>query len=142
MTRPVAAGLLLLRFLRALLVSGLHTAALILRTRPGQVATDSGFVRLGFAPMSAQGAALLGALVTLTPGSTTLDIDMERRELLLHLLDARQADAVVAGLRHDFESLLVVLFGTGTGTGAGPGNGNDPGPGSGSSSGPGPGGVS
>lgn len=111
MSRPVAALLLLLRFLRALVVSGLHTAALILRTRRGRGPATPGFVRLGFAPMSAQGAALLGALVTLTPGSTTLDIDLERRELLLHLLDAAQADAVVAALRRDFEPLLLVLFG-------------------------------
>lgn len=111
MTKTGAALRLAARFGRALAVSGLHTAGIILRTRPGRIATTPGFVRLRFAPMSAQGAALLGCLVTLTPGSTTVDIDLESREMLLHLLDTSVADATLAGIRRDFEPLLVTLFG-------------------------------
>lgn len=111
MTKPLAAVLLALRFLRAIVGSGLQTARLILGTRPGRRAPPSGFVRMRFAPMSAQGAALLGCLVTLTPGSTTVDIDMESHELLLHLLDARTVEATLDHIRRDYEPLLVTLFG-------------------------------
>lgn len=111
-SRPVAAIVLLARFLRAVLVSGLQTVAVILRAgKPGGQAPPVALLRVRFAPMSEQGAALLGCMVSLTPGTTTIDIDMERRELLLHVLDASDTDALVAGIRRDFEPGLVALFG-------------------------------
>ncbi len=61
--------------------------------------------------MSPMGASLLGCMITLTPGTTTLDIDMENRIILMHVLDASDTDAIVHGIRHDFESGLVPLFG-------------------------------
>lgn len=110
--RPVAAIMLLARFLRAVLVSGLQTVAVILRAgKPGGQPPPVALLRVRFAPMSEQGAALLGCMVSLTPGTTTLDIDMERRELLLHVLDASDTGALVAGIRQDFEPGLVALFG-------------------------------
>ena len=112
MNKPVAALLLLLRFLRAVLVSGLQTVRVILASgRPGGTPPPVALLRVGFAPMSERGAALLGAMVSLTPGTTTIDVDMERHELLLHVLDASDPDALVAGIRRDFEPALVRLFG-------------------------------
>jgi multisubunit Na+/H+ antiporter MnhE subunit len=112
MNKPFAALLLLLRFLRAMVVSGVQTVAVILRASTGsRRAPPAAFVRVRYAPMSAQGAALLGCMVSLTPGTTTLDIDEDQRELLLHVLDASDTDALVAGIRRDFEPGLVTLFG-------------------------------
>lgn len=112
MARPWAALVLLLRFLRAMVVSGVQTVAVILRAGAGGGRPPpAAFVRVRYAPMSAQGAALLGCMVSLTPGTTTLDIDEERRELLLHVLDASDTDALVQGIRTEFEPSLVVLFG-------------------------------
>lgn len=108
--KALAATRLLLRFLQAVVVSGLQTARVIARGRDRPAA---GFVRLRFEPMTETGAALLGSLITLTPGTTTVDIDLERREMLLHLLDVESADAAVAGIRRDFERDVVTLFGTG-----------------------------
>jgi multisubunit Na+/H+ antiporter MnhE subunit len=48
--------------------------------------------------MSEAGASILGGMITLTPGTTTIDVDMERREMLLHVLDASRHDG--AGRRH------------------------------------------
>jgi multisubunit Na+/H+ antiporter MnhE subunit len=112
MSRPVAALLLLLRFLIAVVVSGAQTALVILRASAGRTGSPtSAFVRLRFAPMDARGAALLGGMITLTPGTTTVDIDLERREMLLHVLDASDLDGLLAAIRRDFERYLVVLFG-------------------------------
>lgn len=111
MTRGLAAIVLLARFLLAVVVAGGQTVWVILRASVGQP-PRAAFLRMGFAPMTEQGAALLGSLVTLTPGTTTIDVDMERRELLLHVLDARDPQAQVAAIRRDFERPLVVLFGT------------------------------
>jgi len=50
-------------------------------------------------------------LVTLTPGTTSLDIDTERHEILLHLLDSRQTKATLAAIERDFVRPLRALFG-------------------------------
>jgi multisubunit Na+/H+ antiporter MnhE subunit len=113
MTRLLAWAGLLLRFIRAVFVSGLQTVAVILKSAGPGGAPPVALVRVRFAPMNEQGAALLGSMVSLTPGTTTIDIDMERRELLLHVLDASDAEAMVAGIRRDFEPGLRTLFGPG-----------------------------
>lgn len=97
---------LLLRFVYQCVLSGISTARIVLqREQP-----NAGFVRMRFAPMSETGAAVLGAMVTLTPGSTVVDINLQKRELLLHLLDAGSADAAIASIRRDFERDIAQLF--------------------------------
>lgn len=103
---PVIIARLWLRFVGHCLWSGVVTARIILMgSRP-----PAGMVRMPLAPMSATGAAVFGALVTLTPGSTVIDIDLQRREILLHLLDTRTAEATLASIRRDFEKDLCLLF--------------------------------
>jgi multisubunit Na+/H+ antiporter MnhE subunit len=110
--KTLAAVILLLRFLRAVVVSGVQTLRVIIVSgRPGGPPPPVALLRVRFAPMSADGAALLGCMVSLTPGTTTLDIDMERRELLLHVLDASDPAGIVRGIRTQFEPSLIVLFG-------------------------------
>jgi len=104
--RPLILSRLLLRFLGHCVLAGLSTARIILQRTP----TRAGFVRLSFAPMSPPGAAVLGALVTLTPGSSAIDIDLERREILLHLLDLRDKETVLEAIRRDFEKDICTLF--------------------------------
>ncbi len=104
--RPLIMARLLLRFSWHCVLSGITTARIILqRTLP-----PAGLVRLRFAPMTPTGAAVLGAMVTLTPGSSAIDIDLERGEILLHLLDIRTADAALATIRKDFEEDIRALF--------------------------------
>lgn len=101
--------LLLLRFLRAVVVSGWQTLRVIVRSRRRR--PTMALVRVGFAPMSEAGAAVLGCMVSLTPGTTTIDIDMARRELLLHVLDASDTRALLGVIRDQFEPPLLALFG-------------------------------
>lgn len=108
MSRAVALVLLVARFLREVMVSGWVTARIILRD-PGHL--QPGFVRLDYGDLDEAGAALLAALVTLTPGTTAADLDVERRQILLHLLDVRRTEAVVAAIRRDFERPLLALLG-------------------------------
>ncbi|TDQ44738.1 Na+/H+ antiporter subunit E [Tepidicella xavieri] len=112
MRKLIAAIVLLARFLKAVVISGFQTVQVILRASLGErKPPPAAFLRVHFAPMSAQGASLLGCMISLTPGTTTLDIDMDKREILLHVLDASDTDALVQGIREDFEPGLVVLFG-------------------------------
>lgn len=111
MNRFKAAILLFLRFVRAVVVSGLQTVVTILRTglQSGS-APPVALLRVGYAPMSPSGAAVLGSLVSLTPGTTTIDIDVDERELLLHVLDGSDQEGIVEGIRQEFEPYLQVLF--------------------------------
>jgi hypothetical protein len=76
----MAALVLLLRFLKAVVVSGLQTVGVILRSQLRFAQAASGRLCAGAlrAHERRKGAALLGCMVTLTPGTTTIDIDMER----------------------------------------------------------------
>lgn len=108
MSKLRAFALLVLRFLIEAALSGLTTARLIL---VGGRELQPGFARMSYAGLSETGAVVLGVLVTLTPGTTTVDIDPVRRELLLHLLDATQAEDAIAAIRRAFEPRVRVLFG-------------------------------
>lgn len=107
MSRLPLVIMLLLRFVWQVLVSGLATARTVLR--PGPL-PRAGLIRMEYAPMSEAGAALLGCLVTLTPGTTVIDIDPARREMLIHVLDLSQAQAAVASIRDEFEQYVVRLL--------------------------------
>ncbi len=103
------AGLrLLASLLKELALSGWSTAGVIL-TRRGDV--QPGFARLAYGDLGPGAASLLAMLVTLTPGTTSIEIDPERREILLHLLDGRQATATLASIERDFIAPLQELFG-------------------------------
>ncbi len=108
MTRLGAVVLLAVRFLRDVLVSGWVTTRIILQD-PARL--EPGFVRMSYGDLDETGAALLAALVTLTPGTTAVDLDLARREILLHLLDVRHAASVVAGIRKGFEGPLLAALG-------------------------------
>jgi multisubunit Na+/H+ antiporter MnhE subunit len=105
-SHPLIVVRLVLRFLLHSLLSGLTTARIILAPRQ----PPSGVVVMHYGPMNSTGAALLGAMVTLTPGSTVIDIDQQCHEMLLHLLDVRTKEAAIASIRNDFEQELCLLF--------------------------------
>lgn len=112
MNRLTAAVVLPWRFGRAVVGSGVQTIATIVRQGLAMGAPPSpAFVRIGFAPMSAQGAALLGCMISLTPGTTVIDIDMPRRQMVMHMLDTGQATATIQGIRQQFEPPLRAWFG-------------------------------
>ncbi len=56
-------------------------------------------VRLRLARRDARFATLLGCLLTLTPGTMALDYAPDSGVMYIHALDARDADAVEAGVR-------------------------------------------
>lgn len=111
MNRLAALGRLGVNFLREAVVSGWTTALIILR---GNRSLQPGLVRMPYGDLSDTAANFLGALVTLTPGTTTVEIDLQRRELLLHLLDTRRADATFESIRRDFVRPVRILFGGGS----------------------------
>jgi multisubunit Na+/H+ antiporter MnhE subunit len=96
------------RFVLAVVGSGLRTTWIILRPGPSP---RSGFAVYRFAPLGETGTVLLAAMVTLTPGSTVIDIDVTAGEFRLHLLDAVNKQAALRQIREEFEEPLRVLLG-------------------------------
>lgn len=107
MNRLAIAISLLATFLWQIVTSGVTTAWLILR--PGARPVPA-LVRMRFSNLDETGAALLGCMITLTPGTTTIDIDMARGEMLLHLLDGADPAAALASVHTSFEQPLQALF--------------------------------
>ena len=105
MNKLTAAVLLPLRFGWAMLASGVQTVAAIVR-RGLAIGTA-----LSLIAIAALGAALLVCMISLTPGTTVIDIDLVRREMVLHMLDANNAAAEVDAIRRDFEPPLLAWFG-------------------------------
>ena len=108
MKRVCALIRLVFNFMKEVVVSGGITAMIILR---GGKSLQPGFVRMPYGDLGETAADFLGALVSLTPGTTTVDIDPERRELLLHLLDVTRAEETLASIRRDFLLPVRALFG-------------------------------
>jgi len=100
--------LLLWRFASTMLISAWATSRIIL------VSSDAprrGFARFAYDDLDEAGVVLLAALVTLAPGTSTVDIDPKRRELLLHVLDSDDIETTLSALRRDFLLPLRSLFG-------------------------------
>lgn len=109
MKRIVAGLMLAVIFVWQLVLSGVATLRIILAPN---AAARPALMRYPFEPLGEGGAALLASLITLTPGSTVVDIDMASRTLLVHLLDGRDEAAVAAGIRRHFERYVRVLCGS------------------------------
>ena len=108
MNRLLALLVLAWRFVSASLVSAWTTSRTILLNSD---APDRGYARLAYGDLNDAGVMLLAAMITLTPGTSTIDIDTERRELLLHMLDRRDIETVLEELRRDFLRPIRILFG-------------------------------
>jgi multicomponent K+:H+ antiporter subunit E len=55
-------------------------------------------------------ATILGSIVSLTPGTVSVEIDPDRAVLLVHVLDAPDTAAVVADIKRRYEAPLKEIF--------------------------------
>lgn len=83
-------------FLVEILKASLDVARVVLGAR---VRPEPAILSLSLARRDDRIATLIGGLLTLTPGTLALDYDAARGVMLVHVLDARSADAVEAGIR-------------------------------------------
>ena len=102
----MAVLMLLLNFFKAAFISGLDTAKIIL-FRPADI--NSGMAYMPYGELNENAAALLGAMITLTPGTTLVEIDTRSRQLVLHLLDLGCKDETLALIQRDYCDHLNVL---------------------------------
>ncbi len=107
MKKPLMLVLLIFNFAKGALLSGLDTARLILRRNP----PAGGLTRMAYGELDPTAASILGAMVTLTPGTTVMEIDLEQGEFVLHLLDPSRRETTLATIRRDFIGPLAGLTG-------------------------------
>lgn len=55
-------------------------------------------------------ATMLAATVTLTPGTVSVELNIEARELIVHALDAQDAMTVVEEIKSRYEARLMEIF--------------------------------
>ena len=70
-----------------------------------------GFVEVPLDLEDAFVATLLAGIVTLTPGTVSIEVDMERKLLNVHALDVPDAAALIAEIKTRYEVPLKEIFG-------------------------------
>jgi multicomponent K+:H+ antiporter subunit E len=70
-----------------------------------------GFARVPLDLRSDVGIAVLANTISLTPGTLSADLSEDRRELVVHYLDERDPQALVADIKRRYERRLLEVFG-------------------------------
>lgn len=105
--RPLGVLLLVLLFFKELALSAFKVAVLVTRPRmdlkPGIFAfplkVDRDFE-----------ITLLANLITLTPGTLSVDVSEDRRVLYVHALDCADPDATIRDIANGFEAKILEAF--------------------------------
>ena len=105
--RPGAWLRLLGRLVADIAVANLAVAALILRPRcrPRPAFVDYPLTVRGAVPVT-----VLSSIISLTPGTVTVDVDRRRRRLRIHCLDLESEAALVERIHERYERLLEEIF--------------------------------
>lgn len=107
MIRPYRVAKLLAVFLREFSLSVLRVARLVLSPRMHFTPACFRF------PLTLTGdrqISLLANLITLTPGTLTVDVTEDRSALIVHAIDCRDVEAACAEIRDGFERLIGEAF--------------------------------
>lgn len=98
---------LLVVFLREFTVSVFRVARLVLSPR---MQFSPAAFRFPLALTGDRQITLLANLITLTPGTLTVDVTEDRSALIVHAIDCPDVDAARADIRDGFERLIREAF--------------------------------
>jgi multicomponent Na+:H+ antiporter subunit E len=102
-----ASAMLALTFMWDLLVSCVQVAlAVLLQHHRGR----NRFVRVPLSVQSDTGIMLPANLITLTPGTLTVDVPPDRSSLLIHAMFADDPQAVIDGIKNGVERRIMELL--------------------------------
>jgi len=102
-------GSLALLFLRELFVSAFRVAALVLSPRLG-TRLQPGIVAFPLSVTSDVEITLLANLITLTPGTLSVDVSEDRSTLYVHVLALPDKQALIAEIASGFEAKVKEVF--------------------------------
>ena len=89
--------------------SNIGVAAIVLGLVRGR-RIQSGFVRIPLTLRDPHGLAVLASIVTSTPGTVWVDLDVEASVLTLHVLDLRDEQDWIDWIKTRYEPLLLAIF--------------------------------
>jgi len=104
--RPLLA--LALTFAGDVVRSNVAVARIVLGLRRGK--RSAGFLALPLALRDPRGLAILGCIITATPGTSWARYDARRNEITIHVLDLVDADAWVRDFKSRYETRLLEIF--------------------------------
>jgi multicomponent Na+:H+ antiporter subunit E len=102
--RAVRVVALALLFVQELILSALRVAALVLRPR---LDLRPALVAFPLTATSDVEITLLANLITLTPGTLSVDVSKDRKHLLIHAIDVRDREALIRGIREGLEAKVM-----------------------------------
>lgn len=76
-----------------------------------QARLKPGFVWVPLDLTSPHGIAVLGAIITMTPGTLTADLSLDRKYLLVHGLDVGDEAELIRSIKERYERPLLEIFG-------------------------------
>lgn len=104
---PLALAVLLVVFVRELVVANIAILRLVLSSRPPR----PGMVALPLKVREDAQIALLANLITLTPGTLSVEVAPARDYLYVHTLDIENPEEVKAGIKEAFEKWILRVAG-------------------------------
>jgi multicomponent K+:H+ antiporter subunit E len=91
-----------------IVVANLQVARLILRVPDDQL--RSRYVTVPLALTSPEAITVLAGTITMTPGTVSAELSADGRALLVHGLDVRDPEALVADIKSRYEARLLEIF--------------------------------
>ncbi|MCF7221358.1 Na+/H+ antiporter subunit E [Marilutibacter chinensis] len=105
--RTIALLALTRRVLWDMILSNIEVARRILGP---ERALTPGFVWIPLDLTSIHGITALASIITLTPGTVSAELSEDRRFLLVHCFNLKDADVQIAEIKTRYESLLMEIF--------------------------------
>lgn len=102
-----AAFILFIVFIKELLLSNwamMTTVFLFKKNRPA-------IIKFELRIKNPKSVALISNMITLTPGTVTLDYNEAENSLLIYAFNGEDPEAVIAGVRANFENYLIEIWG-------------------------------
>lgn len=106
--RPAAMAAYCVIVLWDILVSNVQVAWLVLFRRGASL--RSRFIVVPLELQSPEAIAVLAGTITMTPGTVSADLSADGRALLVHCLEAADADEAVAAIKDRYERRLMRIF--------------------------------
>lgn len=91
-------------FIKELVLSALQVAWLVVQPRPR---LRPGFIAYPLTLTSDVQIALLANLITLTPGTLSVDVSDDRRTLFIHALDVPDREVLIGHIAAGFETQIL-----------------------------------
>jgi multicomponent Na+:H+ antiporter subunit E len=92
-------------FLREFILSNLHVAVFTLTVPRSKMHPD--FIEVDVAGMTDTEIVILSQSITLTPGTTAVEVNAEKTTLLVHFLDPSGAEDKTADIRKNFKEPIL-----------------------------------